>query len=365
MRIGIDAWYLSKPYSSIGKILINTLEHWKKIKSESTEIILFSPNTPHIETYKNEFDIVTIPTRNILKFYWSLNKKVKEKKLDIFFFPFDISPFYSGKYILMIHDLIFQTKYARNIKNFFFSMLVKDSVKRTKKIITPSKFTKEEIIKKYKLKEEIVRVLYLGVDPVFRKVSYQKAKKKICEELNILPPHIVEKGFIIHAGRIKPAYKNLFTLLKAYINCKDKIGKYLLIVSTDKPSKSEERIIKKYKDNIILLHNIPDEILVLLYNLSEFFVYPSFYEGFGMSSLEAMACGKPIIASNIPPFLEVIGDAGIFFNPYNTSQLSKALVELSLNENLRKELSKRAEKRAKLFSWEKFSKKLLELLITS
>jgi len=362
MRIGIDIWYLSKPHSSIGKILINTLECWRRNKKDEVEIVLFGTDNPHIKSYQNYFDIVIIPTRNILRFYWKLNKKARKEQVDLFFFPFDIAPFYSENYALMVHDLIF-LKLERNVKNFFFSILVRNAIRKAKVIITPSKFTKEEIVKTYKIEGRKIQELPLGIDPIFRKVSIQEAMDRIYK-LNLLPHQVIENGFILHVGRIRPAYKNLNRLLRAYVDCKDVIKKYLVIVSTDKPSKGDEKIIRKFKEDIILLHDIPEDVLVLLYNLSDFFVYPSLYEGFGMSAVEAMACGKPLIVSNIPPFREVVGDAGVFFNPLDVNSLREAIINLSLNEALREKLSKKAEERAKIFTWENFSEKLLRILIS-
>lgn len=362
MRIGIDAWYLSKPYSSIGKMLINTLRLWKRNKKGNVEIVLFGMDNPYIKGYQNDFDVVIIPTRNILKFYWKLNKKAKEEQIDLLFFPFDVAPFYSENYALMVHDLIF-LKLERNLKNLFFSVLVRNAVKKAKVIITPSKFTKEEVVETYKIEGKKVQELHLGIDPTFRKVSIQEAVDRIYG-LDLLPHKVIDNGFILYVGRIKPAYKNMNKLLRAYVGCKDIIKKYLVIVSTDKPSKADKKIIMKFKDDIILLHSIPEDMLVLLYNLSDFFVYPSLYEGFGLSVIEAMACGKPLIVSDIPPFREVVGDAGIFFNPLDINSLREAMINLSMDKSLREGLSKKAEERAKIFTWENFSEKLLGILIS-
>ena len=96
-------------------------------------------------------------------------------------------------------------------------------------------------------------------------------------------------------------------------------------------------------------------------NGAEVFVYPSIYEGFGLPPLEAMACGTPVISSNSSSLPEVIGDAGILFDPYDTDELTEKLSCLLSSESLKKEMSIRGEQRARMFSWEKTAKETLKV----
>jgi len=114
------------------------------------------------------------------------------------------------------------------------------------------------------------------------------------------------------------------------------------------------------KKKIIFTGYVSKSELVFLYNAADFFVYPSFYEGFGIPPLEALACGTPTIASNISSIPEVVGDAGILVNPHSIEELCRAMHEILINEKLRQELREKGLKRAKDFSEERLAKNTIE-----
>ncbi|MBT6229755.1 MAG: glycosyltransferase family 4 protein, partial [Candidatus Scalindua sp.] len=120
----------------------------------------------------------------------------------------------------------------------------------------------------------------------------------------------------------------------------------------------EHRDLKK---EILFLGVVKDEDLPMLYNCADIFVYPSLYEGFGLPPLEAMACGIPVITSNTSSLPEVIGNAGIMVDPEDDNSLSEAIFNVLKDEDLRYQMSKNGLKRAKLFSWEKAAKEILEI----
>ncbi|MFH1526689.1 MAG: glycosyltransferase family 1 protein, partial [Bacteroidota bacterium] len=107
------------------------------------------------------------------------------------------------------------------------------------------------------------------------------------------------------------------------------------------------------KKRIIFTGYVSEEEMLYLYNCAELFVYPSFYEGFGLPPLEAMACGVPVITSNTSSLPEVVGDAGVLINPYDIDQLSEAIKVVLKDENLRKDLSAKGFERKKSFEWDK------------
>ena len=106
-------------------------------------------------------------------------------------------------------------------------------------------------------------------------------------------------------------------------------------------------------NNIILTDYVSEEDLICLYNISTCFIYPSFFEGFGLPPLEAMACGTPVAVANATSLPEVVGDAGIYFDPFDVQSIQNAISVLMEDSVLRSELSKKGIERNKLFSWEK------------
>ena len=106
---------------------------------------------------------------------------------------------------------------------------------------------------------------------------------------------------------------------------------------------------------------LPDEDLPALYNAADLFVYPSIYEGFGLPPLEAMSCGCRVITSNTSSLPEVVGDAGIMIDPYDTDALTSSIYEVLTNNELRADMVKKGLERAKMFSWEKTAEETLEI----
>ncbi|MPN60681.1 D-inositol-3-phosphate glycosyltransferase [bioreactor metagenome] len=129
----------------------------------------------------------------------------------------------------------------------------------------------------------------------------------------------------------------------------------LVIVGSYRDSSQE---LVKLKDSLNMQDYIkftgfaPDEDLPIYYNACEAFVYPSFYEGFGLPPLEAMNCGTPVITTNVTSIPEVVGDGGILINPYNDKELQSAMELILGSDTLRREYSRLGLQRAKLFSWE-------------
>ncbi len=121
------------------------------------------------------------------------------------------------------------------------------------------------------------------------------------------------------------------------------------------------QIVQANTQDIRHLGYIPEKDLAGLYNLSELLIYPSFYEGFGLPPLEAMACGTPVIVSNTSAIPEVCGEAAIYVNPMDSDQIAQAIATL-LNDNaLRNKLSNTGKARAQLFSWDKAAEQHLML----
>lgn len=110
---------------------------------------------------------------------------------------------------------------------------------------------------------------------------------------------------------------------------------------------------------------IEDDDLAALYSGAQCFVYPSFYEGFGLPVLEAMQCGTPVITSNTSSMPELVGDAGLLVSPYDEEALCKAIVSIVNDPSLRKHLSLKSIERSNGFSWEKACEDLLQAYRTA
>ncbi len=236
-------------------------------------------------------------------------------------------------------------------KNFIKNIYTSDM------IITGSNYTKEEIIQRLDFPKEKIKVIYHGVDHNVFKV-YKDVQ---------LSFEIPQK-FILSVGSVEPR-KNLLNAFKAYNALDEKIKKeYKLVFVGFKGWNNQEimKLIDEEKQNIHYLGYISDIELAKVYNRASLFLFPSLYEGFGLPVLEAMACATPVVCSDSSSLPEVGGDAVVYCDADNYTDMSKQIQKVLEDENLQKTMIQKGLKRAKLFSWKKSAdahRKLFTLLL--
>ena len=163
--------------------------------------------------------------------------------------------------------------------------------------------------------------------------------------------------------------KNVDGLVKAFYQLKKKhefTDLKLLKAGNPQYKVDRERLLNLIEQlglqkEIIFLDYVPEDDLPELYNMAELFVFPSFYEGFGLPALEAMACGTPLIASNASSLPEIVGDAGIMVNPKNINGLAETIHKVLTDKELRKKMIRKGLKRASLFSWRTSAEETLRI----
>lgn len=268
------------------------------------------------------------------------------------FIPNDVIK--AKKIITTVHDFSFilhkdfhPKERIEYFEKYFFKNIFKSDA-----IITGSKFSKQEIIERLNFQDRDIHVIYHGINhKIFKKHN----------DLNV--NFYLPEKFIFSVGSIEPR-KNLLGLLKAYIQLNKNIkNEYKLVLAGFKGWENKEimELIEKDKENIHYLGFISDIELVKVYNLATCFVFPSFYEGFGLPVLESMACGTPVVCSNTSSLPEVGGDAVVYCNPNDIDDI-KNKIELVLDDkNLQNNMITKGLERAKLFSWEKSASEHLKV----
>jgi glycosyltransferase involved in cell wall biosynthesis len=171
--------------------------------------------------------------------------------------------------------------------------------------------------------------------------------------------------FILFVSTIEPR-KNLPTLLAAYSRLRDAYkSNARLVVAGHKGWLTEEvdQAIEKYKlaDQVCFLGSVPNQELAYLYNAARVFALPSFYEGFGLTPLEAMATGTPVVVSNVSSLPEVVGDAGILIDPNDVEAWTVALHRVLTEDALYAEMSEKGLKRSQKFSWDRAARETLQV----
>ena len=253
--------------------------------------------------------------------------------------------------VMTIHDLTF-IKYPEYVPLIVktYTERIKRCLKWTDLIITMAETTKEDIVH------------YLQVNPHKIWVIPLASRYSIQENLKTSPTD--DQPYILFVGTFEPR-KNIKTLVLAFDYLKKKFDLPHRLVLIGKKGWGYESILKciensAYKKDIYHLNYLADELVAQFYQHAEVFVYPSFYEGFGLPVLEAMNLGTPVITSNVSSLPEVVDSAAITINPQDFIELAEAIFKVLSNDDLRKQLILDGRTRAQRFSWEKTAKQTLE-----
>lgn len=360
MKIGLLSWILDRQRTGIDTYLYNIVmeminqDHADKISlihyKKSDDIIYSMVNDVIVDSiYFNP----VIPIINPIK----LSNAIKETGIDVLHLPshmvLQINPFLINsdvKKILTIHDLI-PIIFSKNLPLLYklWGPSLKLIKNRTDQIITDSKNSKNDCIKYLGIPEDKIDVIYLGPDKQFKPL---KNKDTIREDLK--NKYDIDTRFILYVGTVE-LRKNIQLLIKSFYKLLNK-GlkiKLVLIGNLGHGFKEISDIINDLdiSKEVIFLGYVPMDDLIKFYNATDLFVFPSFYEGFGLPPLEAMACGCPVITSNTSSLPEVVGDAGIMVDPHDIDDLTDKIYQIMTDEGLRADLGRKCLDRAKLFSW--------------
>lgn len=335
MKIGIDAHSLEENKTGVGRYLFNLLRYWPK-----QDIVLYFKNKIPDDIPSGR---VLNTNSNALFMHYFLPKAAKKDKVDILFCPGYVAPvFYKGDIALVLHDIIYEARPdLYNCPSIFDKILLKKvskiSAKKAKIIFTCSQFSKNEILKYYKVNPKKIYVIPLAAD-------IKKEKKDIS--------HIVKGKYIFYIGSI---FKRRYIpeIIKAVS------GYQFLIIGKNCIN------LDLNQKGIIYKEYVDEKYLNSLYINADLFIWLSSYEGFGLPPLEAMACGTPVVTTKMGSLPETVGNAALFVkNPKNIDEIAQVIHKGLTDKNLREELIKKGLEQARKFSWEKTTQETLRILLS-
>ena len=309
--------------------------------------------------YKNIIPIYVNYKGFSVKAFYSQGKILKklEKEVFLYHFPHINIPLYVPRNLIVtIHDLRPFTEYwdRSYIKKKIYGLYFKRGIKNAKKLITDSKHIKEEILKDFPKVEFKMKVIYPFIDDKFLDKSNNKNQYN----------KIVTGDYILFIGSRKK-HKNLSLLIYAFNSIKDSFPNLKLVIAGKKDRKVDDiDLLKKkfnIKDKLIEIISPSDEKILCLYKYAKAFIFPSLYEGFGLPPLEAMACGIPVIVSNIPVLKEICGDAAYFVDPYSSESIAQGIHKVLYNDNLRESLIEKGKKRINDFNSDKLINRYIKI----
>ncbi len=268
-----------------------------------------------------------------------------------------------ARLVVTVHDLIhwiFRKEFFSKPQAFYAQQIFQRVVRLADRIIAVSRQTRDDLIQYFGASPERIRVIYEGVSPEFSVVPEESERKKVLAKY-----HLPER-FFLNVGLLKP-HKNVKRLLEVFdgLRSENRIESALVVVGRKDrkyPEGFERLAALETGDGIHYIEHVESKKeLASLYASARALVHPSLYEGFGLTCLEAMALGTPVIVSQTASLPEVVGEAGYYIDPYSDDSLREALVKIEEDASLRGELSEQGKRRAREFSWSKAAEETIKV----
>ncbi|HEX6293212.1 MAG TPA: glycosyltransferase family 1 protein [Herpetosiphonaceae bacterium] len=266
--------------------------------------------------------------------------------------------------VVTIHDLGFlhHPEAHTRVQRIYYRLFTRLSARRATRIIAISEATKRDLQRFYGTPAEKIAVIYHGVHARFKPIADRALLDQVQQRYGIAQP------YLLFVSTIQPR-KNVSRLIEAFAQARALLGaaQMPLLVLAGKRGWMTEQIERRaddlgVADQVRFVGYVHDADLPALLSGALAYLMVSLYEGFGMTVLEAQACGTPVIASNVSSLPEVVGDAGLLVDPYDVVSMRDAIVRLVQDANLRAELRERGLHHAVDWTWERTARQTLAVL---
>jgi len=364
LRIAIDAHSVGTGLAGNESYVVNLIEALAEIDNEN-RYTLYVTKREAVERFQNRWPNFAVhrtwPHTPIVRIPLTLVRELRRRPVDILHVQYTAPPFAPCAVVATIHDLSFEhlPQTFKRRSRAQLRLTVRRSARTASHIIVPSEHTRRDIIETYKIELERVSVTPLAAPTHFAPADEGEVRR-------VRERYKIRGDYILAVGSIQPR-KNLARLIHAYSLLRREraraklpqlvlVGKLAWLYGETLGAIREQGI----EALTILTGYVPEIDLPALYTGALAFVYPSYFEGFGLPPLEAMQCGAPVVAGNQTSLPEVVGDAGLLVDPFNVEALAGAIARVIDDSSLRERLRDRGLERASHFSWRATARLTLE-----
>jgi glycosyltransferase involved in cell wall biosynthesis len=351
VKVAIDAHMVGERETGNETYVVNLLRGLAELPGDDR----FSVLTPHPDRLRGivslpaRFEVMRVwPATSVLRIPFATPIAVRRARVDLLHMTYITPPRAGCPTVVTVHDLSF-LEYPRAFSwrvRTLLRTLVPGSIARAARVITDAEFTKQDIVRRYGVAPEKIIVTHLAPAPGFSRLP---------KPLDAPLPPGVSEPYVLAVGNLEPR-KNLVRLLEAFavvVTERRFAGSLVLVGQAAMGSATLRRLarLRGIESRVIFAGFVTQPELNALYNRAAVFVYPSLYEGFGLPAIEAMACGCPVVASNVSALPETTGGAAMLVDPLSTAAIADAISAVLERPELARQLRERGLRQAASYSW--------------
>ena len=365
MRIAIDAHSVGTQLAGNETYAVNLIEALAEV-DQSNQYTLYVTRQSAIDRFANRwpnFNVKrTVPHTPLVRIPVTLSAELRRNPVDVLHVQYTAPPLAPCAVVATIHDLSFEhlPETFNRRSRAQLRLTVRRTARKAAQILTLSEFSRRDIIDTYSIAPDCVSVTPAAAPSHFKPIEDETELRKIREIYGI------ERDYILSVSSIQPR-KNLIRLIEAYsclrgLRPEGKLPQLVLVGKRGWLDNETFRAAQRHSANndMTFTGYVVEKDLPALYSGATCFVYPSFFEGFGLPVLEAMQCGAPVIAGNRTSIPEVVGKAGVLFDPFDTNSLVQALTRILDDSEYRAALRIQGLERAREFDWKQTARMTLE-----
>ncbi len=361
MKICIDA----RKYFDfgIGTYLRNIIDQFAKISSPHQFFLLAAPDDiKNLPKFPENISVIREAAgKYSIREQLAIPAKLRKLEVDLYHSPHYVVPLVKTKPTLTVISDLIHLRFKSNLKRAgaytYAKFMIKHALKSSNSVVTISQWSKNDILQLYNFQKSDINVIYGAVDDRFHKITDDTILRAVFEKVDI------PDKYILYTGAFKE-HKNIARLIQAFFRLKREQCPFLILAGDR---------LEKYKHLQALINELDlqksiinpgwlnSEEFIALYSGAAAFVFPSLYEGFGLSPLEAMKCQTPVVSSDAACMPEILGEAALYFDPYSVEDMAGKIRDVLGDKKLRRALIEEGAAQVQKYSWQRSANKYLEL----
>ena len=361
MRFSVDAHAIGRHLTGNEVYIRNLLSGFASLDKSSEFIAYLSESGANAEVPAN-IEVRRVAQNPFLRLGLDLSRQLRIDRPDLLHVQYTAPLGCPVPVVVSVHDVSFleHPEFFSWSRQLQLRCTVERTVHSAARVLTPSEFSREAVIRRYRLHPDRVVAIPYAVSPVFRPIARETARESVRARFGIPEPFVL----MVSDVQIRKNQVGLVRAFAAMLRTHPDFPHHLVLVGQQTAYAAKVRAAAESEGIGPRVHFtgfVSDDELLQLYGGCDLFAFPSFYEGFGIPILEAMACGRAVACSKTSAMLEVADGAALVFDPASTEAVARAMSDLLLDAGLRTRMERLGLQRATQFSWDQSARKTLEV----